>query len=118
MTDLEVRQRLQTSTFGEGIQLLTWINSHEVADRLADPVIAKVPGGTCVLQSPQWVIYRGTSINVSAMSASIFVAERNDLDTILSISVKLPSYSQSLLPHSLLPLARILSSYLITYITL
>lgn len=95
MTDFDVRQRLQTSTFGEGRQLMKWVNSLEVAERLGDPALAMAPVGTCIIRSAPWVIYPGVSMNVPAMTASIHLAERNELDTILSLAVKHPSYRKS-----------------------
>lgn len=95
MTDFEVRQRLQTSTFGEGRQLMKWVNSLEVAERLGDPSLAMAPVGTTVIRSAPWAIYPGVSMNVPAMTASIHVADRNEVDTILSLAVKHPSYRKS-----------------------
>jgi peroxiredoxin len=95
MTDFEVRQRLQTSTFGEGKQLIKWVNSSEVAERLGDPTLAMVPVNTIVIRSAPWAIYPGVSMNVPSMTASIHIAERNEVDTILSLAVKHPSYRKS-----------------------
>ncbi|PVG03222.1 hypothetical protein CPB86DRAFT_695448 [Serendipita vermifera] len=94
MIDLEVRQRLQTSSYGEGHQLMKWIKSPEVGERLADPALTKVVGGTCILKSGPLVTYHGTSMNVPAMSAYVYIAERNEVDTFFTINVVLPSYKQ------------------------
>jgi hypothetical protein len=100
MSDLEVRQRLQTSTYGESRHLIKWINSLEVLERLADPALGHCPCGTTILQSGPWVVYRGVSLNTNAMTAAIFVAERNEVDTILQVAIKHPAYRQSPLPAS------------------
>ncbi|CCA67692.1 hypothetical protein PIIN_01519 [Serendipita indica DSM 11827] len=100
MCDFDLRQRIQTSEFNEGRLLIQWINSLEVAERLADPGLAIAPSGTCIIQSQPWAIYRTPSVATNAMTASIFLAERNEADTFLTVAVKHPSYSQSLLPAS------------------
>jgi hypothetical protein len=101
MIDLDVRQRLQTSSYGEGLQLMKWIKSPEVGEKLADPALSKVVGGTCILKSGPLVTYHGPSMNVPAMSAFVYIAERNEVDTFFTINVKHPSYSKSLLPASI-----------------
>ncbi|KAG8806614.1 hypothetical protein FRC17_004902 [Serendipita sp. 399] len=100
MTDVELRQRLQTSEYNEGLLLIKWINSLEVVERLSDPNLAAFPSGQLLLQSAPWVIYRNTPMAAAAaaasnaMTASLFIAERNEVDTILSLAVKHPSYKQ------------------------
>ncbi|CAG7847339.1 SubName: Full=Uncharacterized protein {ECO:0000313/EMBL:KIM34220.1} [Serendipita indica DSM 11827] len=92
MCDFDLRQRIQTSEFNEGRLLIQWINSLEVAERLADPGLAIAPSGTCIIQSQPWAIYRTPSVATNAMTASIFLAERNEADTFLTVAVKHPSY--------------------------
>jgi len=114
MSDLEVRQRLQTSTYGESRHLIQWINSLEVLERLADPALGQHPSGTTVLQSGPWVVYRGVSHNTNVMTAAIFIAERNEVDTILQVAIKHPAYRQCLLPASMFlsaPLDHVTSVY-------
>ncbi|KAG8824774.1 hypothetical protein FRC19_001068 [Serendipita sp. 401] len=98
MTDVELRQRLQTSEYNEGLLLIKWINSLDVVERLSDPGLASVPSGQCLLQSAPWAIYRNTPMVAAAaanmMTASLFIAERTEVDTILSLAVKHPSYKQ------------------------
>ncbi|KAG8792172.1 hypothetical protein FRC20_005570, partial [Serendipita sp. 405] len=96
MTDVELRQRLQTSEYNEGLLLIKWINSLDVVERLSDPGLASFPSGQCLLQSAPWAIYRNTPMVAAAaanmMTASLFIAERTEVDTILSLAVKHPSY--------------------------
>ncbi len=96
MSDLEIRQRLQASTYGEGRQLVKWINSIEVVDRLSDPALGHCPCGTTILQSGPWVVCRGVSLNTNAMTAGIVVSERNDEFTVLGLAIRHPSFRTSL----------------------
>lgn len=94
MSDLEIRQRLQASTYGEGRQLVKWINSPEVLERLSDPSIHNYPAGTTILQSGPWVVSRNVSLNTNAMTAGILVSERNDEFTVLGVAIRHPSFQQ------------------------
>lgn len=92
MTDLDVRQRLQTSAFGEARHIRAFITGREVAERLCDPALGMNNPNQVLISGGPWPIYPGV-LTSPAMTASLCVAERTDVDIVLAVALKHPAYS-------------------------